>query len=62
VTSSVSAATDLVVVGEDAGSKLAKAEKLGVRTVDEAGFARMLEQASAPRGEGVTPEAAPKPS
>jgi len=38
VSSSVSKKTDLVVVGEDPGSKYEKALKLGVRTVDEAGF------------------------
>jgi len=38
VTGSVSAKTDLVVVGADAGSKAAKAEQLGVRTVTEAEF------------------------
>jgi DNA ligase (NAD+) len=35
VSGSVSKATDFVVVGEDAGSKLDKARALGVRTIDE---------------------------
>jgi DNA ligase (NAD+) len=35
VTSSVSRNTDLVIVGENPGTKLAKAEELGVRTIDE---------------------------
>lgn len=42
VSGSVSKKTDLVVAGEAAGSKLAKAEKLGVEVVDEAGFLAML--------------------
>ena len=44
VTDSVSKKTDFLVVGEDAGSKLAKAEKLGVRTLDEAAFLAMLRE------------------
>lgn len=40
-TSGVSSKTGLVVAGENAGSKLSKAEKLGVRIVDEAEFLRM---------------------
>jgi DNA ligase (NAD+) len=38
VTSSVSAQTSFVVVGTDAGSKVARAEKLGVPRLDEAAF------------------------
>ena len=36
VTDSVSKRTDLVVAGEDAGSKARKAAELGVRTLTEA--------------------------
>lgn len=39
---SVSAKTTFVVYGEDAGSKLAKARTLGVKTLTEAEFERML--------------------
>ncbi len=40
---SVSKKTDFVVVGENAGSKAEKAEQLGVPILDEAGFAKLLE-------------------
>jgi len=40
--SSVSAKTDYLVAGDRAGSKLAKAEKLGVPVLDEDGFRRLL--------------------
>jgi DNA ligase (NAD+) len=42
VTGSVSKATHVLVAGAKAGSKLAKAEQLGVEVVDEAGFADRL--------------------
>jgi DNA ligase (NAD+) len=42
VVGSVSAKTDLVVAGPGAGSKLANAEKLGVRIIDEDEFLRLL--------------------
>ncbi|MFB2877599.1 NAD-dependent DNA ligase LigA [Floridanema aerugineum] len=43
VTSSVSSKTDFVVVGEDAGSKLQKAEELGITRLSEAELLQMLE-------------------
>ena len=42
VAASVSKTVDLVLAGEDAGSKLEKAEKLGIKIIDETEFKRML--------------------
>ena len=42
VAASVSKTVDLVLAGEDAGSKLEKAEKLGIKIIDEQEFKRML--------------------
>jgi DNA ligase (NAD+) len=46
VTSSVSKKTDFVVAGENPGSKLTKAESLGVPVVDEAGLLELLDGAA----------------
>lgn len=44
VTSTVSKNTDYVVVGEEAGSKLDKARKLGITTLDEQALRRLLDE------------------
>lgn len=43
VASSVSSQTDYVVVGADPGSKYARAKELGVKTLDEAGFMKLIQ-------------------
>jgi DNA ligase (NAD+) len=45
VSSDVTKKTSYVVVGADPGSKLAKAEKLGIKTLNEAEFLDFLNQA-----------------
>lgn len=55
VTSSVSKKTTVVVVGTDAGSKADKARELGVPTIDEAAFVRLLETGSLPEVEAPAP-------
>ncbi|MHC1635660.1 MAG: BRCT domain-containing protein, partial [Candidatus Methanospirareceae archaeon] len=44
VASSVSKKTDYVVAGEEAGSKLEKAKKLGVKIINEEEFMKMVGQ------------------
>ena len=51
VTGSVSANTDCVVVGADSGSKADKAKQLGIKTLNETAFKRLL---------GGTPKQVPK--
>ena len=42
--SSVTKKTDFLIVGENAGSKLAKATSLGIRTLTEAEFEAMISE------------------
>ena len=44
ITGSVSKKTDYVIAGAEAGSKLDKANELGVRVLDEAQFLEMLDK------------------
>jgi DNA ligase (NAD+) len=46
VAGSVSKNTDCVVAGESAGSKLAKAEELGVKVIDEQALLDLLNESN----------------
>lgn len=57
--SSVSKKTDFVLAGESAGSKLVKAQELGVPVIDEAAFLKMIgEDGKASESEGTPAQAA----
>jgi DNA ligase (NAD+) len=56
--SSVSKKTDFVAAGPGAGSKLTKAEQLGLRIIDAEQFALLVTEGPAALGDPVEPEAA----
>ena len=56
VSGSVSKKTDYLVSGSEAGSKLDKANKLGVEVIDEAGLLALLDAAPAEDNQGIGSE------
>lgn len=51
MTGSVTGKTSYLIAGEDAGSKLTRAQELGVAVLDEAGLAALLAERGVENGE-----------
>lgn len=61
VASSVSGKTSFVVAGEEAGSKLEQARRLGITVIDEAGLRNLLETTPPPPASPPPPDFDPSP-
>jgi len=61
ITGGVTKKTDYLVVGEDAGSKLAKAQELGVKQLSEADLLALAESTGDAAGEGDAVDGTPTP-